>query len=48
MHPLDGRADVVEQHPLIVVESTRQIVAAVQYGHLRTAGEQRCGAVRCP
>ncbi|WP_328931015.1 MULTISPECIES: AfsA-related hotdog domain-containing protein [unclassified Streptomyces] len=45
MHPLNERVNVVEHHPLIVVESTRQIAAAVQRGHLRTAGDQRFEAV---
>ncbi|WP_405848790.1 AfsA-related hotdog domain-containing protein [Streptomyces sp. NBC_01518] len=45
MHPLNERANVVEHHPLIVVESTRQIAAAVQDGHLRSAGDQPFRAV---
>ncbi|MFJ8142871.1 AfsA-related hotdog domain-containing protein [Streptomyces sp. NPDC096013] len=45
MHPLNERVNVVEHHPLIVVESTRQIAAAVQRGHLRAAGNQQFEAV---
>ncbi|WP_329353036.1 hypothetical protein OG226_50095 [Streptomyces sp. NBC_01261] len=45
LHPLNERANVVEHHPLIVVESTRQIAAAVQHGHLRTGGERQFAAV---
>ncbi|MER7922986.1 AfsA-related hotdog domain-containing protein [Streptomyces sp. NPDC096057] len=45
MHPLNERVNVVEHHPLIVVESTLQIAAAVQRGHLRAAGSQQFEAV---
>lgn len=41
LHPLNERVNVVEHHPLIVVESTRQIAVAIQRGHLRTAGERQ-------
>ncbi|PWI13144.1 hypothetical protein DI272_02595 [Streptomyces sp. Act143] len=38
-HPLNERTTTVAHHPLIVVESTRQLAVAVQRRHLPTATE---------
>ncbi|MER5450904.1 hypothetical protein ABT065_35655 [Streptomyces sp. NPDC002764] len=35
LHPLNERATAVSHHPLIIVESTRQLAMAVQNRHLR-------------
>jgi len=45
MHPLNERAPTVAHHPLIIVESTRQIAAAVQHRSLLAAGRTAFEAV---
>ncbi|MFI6654788.1 AfsA-related hotdog domain-containing protein [Streptomyces sp. NPDC050523] len=45
MHPLNERAPTVAHHPLIIVESTRQIAAAVQHRFLLAAGRTAFEAV---
>ena len=45
MHPLNERAPTVAHHPLIIVESTRQIAVALQHRHLPAAGRTACEAV---
>ncbi|KUN25139.1 hypothetical protein AQJ23_17385 [Streptomyces antibioticus] len=39
-HPLNERDTAVVHHPLIAVESTRQLAVAVQYRHLLLAGDK--------
>jgi len=41
-HPLNERATTVAHHPLIVVESTRQLAVAVQRRHLPMASQADC------
>ncbi|MFI9831114.1 AfsA-related hotdog domain-containing protein [Streptomyces sp. NPDC051913] len=41
-HPLNERGTTVAHHPLIVVESTRQLAVAVQRRHLPTASPADC------
>ncbi|MER8007795.1 hypothetical protein [Streptomyces sp. NPDC094149] len=45
LHPLNERATAVSHHPLIVVESTRQLATAVQNRHLRPGQEPLLEAV---
>ncbi|MFJ3670405.1 hypothetical protein ACIPSE_28520 [Streptomyces sp. NPDC090106] len=41
-HPLNERDTTVAHHPLIAVETTRQIAAAVERWHLPSAGRPAC------
>ncbi|MGW3143046.1 hypothetical protein [Streptomyces sp. NPDC001139] len=45
LHPLNERATTVSHHPLIVVESTRQLAMAVQSRHLRPGQDPPLEAV---
>ncbi|MFJ3439054.1 AfsA-related hotdog domain-containing protein [Streptomyces cyaneofuscatus] len=45
LHPLNERVIAVRHHPMLIVESTRQLALALQGRHLRIAGDEPLEAV---